>query len=57
MTKPGDLFIDKYKFDPTKQLPPLSAEWRRIPLAQCPECHKLMPAHQERCNAHVEPDA
>ncbi|QGZ17162.1 hypothetical protein HYQ19_gp063 [Arthrobacter phage DrYang] len=39
----------------SKQLfpPPLTTDWRRIPLTKCPECPKLMPAHQERCNAHV----
>ena len=30
----------------------LSADWRRIPLRQCQECPKLVPAAQERCNHH-----
>ncbi|AYD81559.1 hypothetical protein HYP71_gp065 [Arthrobacter phage KBurrousTX] len=30
----------------------LSDDSRRIPLAQCPECPKLMPTGQARCQAH-----
>lgn len=36
----------------TTEQPDLSNESRCIPLAQCPECPKLMPADQERCQAH-----
>ena len=35
----------------------LSEDWRRIPLRQCQECPKLVPAAQERCNHHERKDA
>lgn len=35
----------------------LSAGWRRIPLRQCQECPKLVPAAQERCNSHERKEA
>ena len=32
----------------------LAADWRRIPLRQCQECPKLVPATQERCKRHEQ---
>lgn len=30
----------------------IPADWRRIPLRQCQECPKIVPAAQECCKSH-----
>lgn len=46
--EPGDVELLQWAGVPEDGL---TAEWRRVPLAPCPRCQKLMPAGQTFCNA------